>query len=306
MSTVAVSTSKYSRVPIVTLIAWVVTLAVSILPDVFWLELTDSVPTWLYPAKVGCAVVLLITTLLWPTFKPLRSLAWVLLVLLSLDWGVRELFSALRWEARLVGDNRFIHDMWVVQGPRFTLALLMTGFLWFLTRNRHDFFLALGKLDAAADPIPLIMTRPSSWRILGPFLSIALAGGLTVFMVVFGSPLAAKLVVKTLPLLPFVFLFATMNAYGEEMIYRASFLATLENVVGSRQALLITAAFFGVMHYFGMPYGVLGVVMSAFVGWLMGKAMLETRGFFWAWCIHFCMDVAAFFFIALGTVTPGG
>lgn len=124
-------------------------------------------------------------------------------------------------------------------------------------------------------------------------------------MVVFGNPLAATTFVKALPFLPLVFLFAAMNAYGEEMIYRASFLATLERVVGPRSALLITAAFFGVMHYFGMPYGVLGVAMSAFVGWLMGKAMLETRGFFWAWCIHFCLDLAAFF-IAMGTVTPGG
>ncbi|MBK9054668.1 MAG: hypothetical protein IPL78_28300 [Chloroflexi bacterium] len=87
----------------------------------------------------------------------------------------------MRWEARLVGDNRFIHDMLVVQGPRFTLALLMTGFLWFLTRNRHDFFLALGKLDAPADPIPLIMTRPSSWRILGPFPLHRLSRGLDRF-----------------------------------------------------------------------------------------------------------------------------
>jgi hypothetical protein len=80
----------------------------------------------------------------------------------------------------------------------------------------------------------------------------------------------------------------------------------LEGAVGPRQALLITAAFFGVMHYYGMPYGWLGVVMSAAVGWLMGKSMLETRGFFWAWWIHLCMDIAAFSFIAMGTVTPGG
>lgn len=306
MSIVIVPAVKSNRISVMTLVAWVVMLAVSILPDVIWFELTEAIPTWLYPVKVAFAVVLLMSTLIWPTLNPLRSLAGVVFVLLSLDWGVREFYSLLRWEAWLVGSDRFIHDMLVVQGPRFTLALLMTGFLWFLTRNRHDFFLALGKLDAAANPIPLIMTRPSSWRILGPFLSIALAGGLTVFMVLFGNPIVAALVVKALPLLPFVFLFAAMNAYGEEMIYRASFLAALENVVGSRYALLITATFFGIMHYFGMPYGMLGVVMSALVGWLMGKAMLETRGFFWAWCIHFCLDVAVFFFIAMGTVTPGG
>ncbi len=38
----------------------------------------------------------------------------------------------------------------------------------------------------------------------------------------------------------------------------------------------------------------------------MGKTMLETRGFTWAWVIHFWMDVVIFFCMALGSVRPGG
>jgi hypothetical protein len=36
-----------------------------------------------------------------------------------------------------------------------------------------------------------------------------------------------------------------------------------------------------------VPNGVIGVVMATCLGWLLGKAMLETRGFFWAWFITF-------------------
>lgn len=90
------------------------------------------------------------------------------------------------------------------------------------------------------------------------------------------------------------------------MLYRAPWLAALESPVGPAHALLITAAYFGISHYYGVPYGVLGMVMAFIPGWLNGKAMLETRGFLWAWFIHLWMDVVIFFFMALGAVSPGG
>jgi hypothetical protein len=61
-----------------------------------------------------------------------------------------------------------------------------------------------------------------------------------------------------------------------------------------------------VAHFYGVPYGVIGVVMAGFLGWFLAKAMLETRGFVMPWFIHFCQDVLIFSFIAIGSVTPGG
>jgi len=52
----------------------------------------------------------------------------------------------------------------------------------------------------------------------------------------------------------------------------------------------------------GVPYGVIGVTMATFLGWLSGKAMLETRGFFWAWFIHVVQDVLIFSFMAAGSI----
>jgi hypothetical protein len=34
--------------------------------------------------------------------------------------------------------------------------------------------------------------------------------------------------------------------------------------------------------------------------------MLETRGLFWAWLIHFVQDVLIFAFLAIGSIVPGG
>lgn len=103
-----------------------------------------------------------------------------------------------------------------------------------------------------------------------------------------------------------VLLLATMNAFSEELTYRASLLGVFDGVIQPRQALFLTSVFCGLAHYYGVPYDVLGVVMSTFLGWMLSKAMLETRGFFWAWFIHFCQDVAIFGFMAIGAVTAGG
>ena len=90
------------------------------------------------------------------------------------------------------------------------------------------------------------------------------------------------------------------------MNYRAPQLGALTPAVGGAQALLMTAAYFGIGHFYGVPYGVLGVLMAGLLGWLLGRSMLETKGMFWAWAIHFVMDVVIFTFMAAGSVTPGG
>jgi len=90
------------------------------------------------------------------------------------------------------------------------------------------------------------------------------------------------------------------------MTFKASFLSVLEGPAGRSQSLLLMAAFFGIGHYYGVPYGIIGVLMASFLGWLLGKSMLETRGLFWAWFIHFWQDVLIFSFLAIGSITPGG
>ena len=57
-----------------------------------------------------------------------------------------------------------------------------------------------------------------------------------------------------------------MIAFSEELTYCASLLGVLDGVIQPRQALFLPAVFFGLAHYDGVPYSILGVMMSTFLG----------------------------------------
>ena len=79
------------------------------------------------------------------------------------------------------------------------------------------------------------------------------------------------------PILPSILFYAALNAFNEEMTYRAPMLATLEPVGGSRQALWMSAAFFGIAHFYGTPGGILGAIASLFMGWILGKDVYKRQ-----------------------------
>jgi membrane protease YdiL (CAAX protease family) len=290
----------------ITIIAWAVILVASLLPQILFRELTGSIPGWVFWAKVGLLGSGLLVSLVWRKLRPLGLFFLVLLAFFVLSRGVGQVFTMLGYTTWLEGTSPFIRSVGEVQITRFVTATLMVLLMLVVLRRRERFFFVRGKLDAYAAPIPLIKTPPTTWRILGPAIAGAMCLGLLVFIFVFGRPPSLAVLPAVIPLLPFILLFAAVNAYGEEMLYRAPLLAALESPVGAANALLMTAVFFGIDHFYGVPYGVLGVLMSFIPGYLMGKAMLETRGFFWAWFIHLCMDIVIFFMMALGSVTPGG
>jgi membrane protease YdiL (CAAX protease family) len=74
-------------------------------------------------------------------------------------------------------------------------------------------------------------------------------------------------------------------------------------VVGSRQAIWLTAAWFGLGHYYGgVPSGVIGAVFLSLVALLIGKAMLDTKGIAIPVFIHIWGDVIVYLVIALATI----
>jgi hypothetical protein len=294
------------RPQVAQLAAWAVILFISSLPAIVSNEILHIQAPWLFWAQVGVLVVGMALSLFVQALRPLRLFFAVFLTLYLAQWGVSEL--ALRTQAPriFVSSNPFASTMAFEQVQRFVVALVMLGTCWLLFQRRTAFFFAVGDLKAPAAPIPFVgMTRPSQWRRLGPILALCLAGGLATFVIIAGGAPLANLS-GALPSLPFILLFAAMNAFSEEMNYRAPQLGALTPAVGGPQALLMTAAYFGISHFYGVPYGVLGVLMAGLLGWLLGRSMLETKGMFWAWAIHFVMDVVIFTFMAAGSVTPGG
>lgn len=288
------------------LIAWPAMLLISLLPDILLKELTGSLLPWLFWVKNALLAAAILVGLAWKPLGSLRLFFSVVLALHLLEWGTDRLLNALHYQSWLAGAAPFIQDVGSVQIARVLSAVGMVLVMLVLLGSPKRFFLVKGDLNARAGPIPLLLTRPPVWHLLGPAIAGAMCLGLIVFIFILGHPPTMSGISQVLPLLPFVLLFAAANAFGEEMLYRAPWLAALETPIGPAHALLLTAVYFGFGHFYGVPYGILGCVMAFIPGWLMGKAMLETRGFLWPWIIHFCMDAVIFFALALGSVAPGG
>jgi membrane protease YdiL (CAAX protease family) len=288
------------------LAAWTVTLFVSPLPNILWQETTGQAASWLLWPKIVLLLALLAGSRRWPGLAVLRHYLLVFLVLLTAEWGSGQLAKTAWWQERFRGQASFSMIMLGTQLLRLGVALVMAALVLQLKRERRACFLVPGTLNATAHPVWWLgLNQPTSWSRLGPSLAVFISLGLLAFLLLAGQPSLAALG-QVWPVLPAVLGFAMLNAFSEELSYRASLLAVVEDAVGSQQALMLTAALFGLGHFYGVPYGVVGVLLAGFLGWLLGKSMLETRGLFWAWLIHFVQDVLIFAFMAVGSITPGG
>ena len=287
--------------------AWTVTLAASELPFILFRELTGSAPAWLVYAKLALLAGAIVIAVVWRASRPLIPYFILLIGVNALPLLIGDLWIQTQLSRALTtGQNAFVDRLAVQQSQRVAIGLLMAGLAWRLLRRRSAFFFQLGNPAAPAMPIKWVgLMGTGTWKRRGPAIGIALSAGVIAFSVLAGGAPLTNLD-KALPLLPFILLFAAANAFGEEMIYRAPELGALQPVVGGGQALLMTALLFGIGHFYGVPYGLLGVAMSSIAGWLLGRSMLETKGFLWAWLIHFLMDVCIFTFIAAGSIAAGG
>ncbi len=298
-------------------VAWGVLLLVSTLPMIILQEIFQFPVPFQTRMLASIALVLFMVALsfVWKTIRPLREFFVVFIILFVAEGFFYGTVGNLPAIDPFLESSEFVPSLLSTQVLRMAVTLVMLAGLMIIKKKREAFYLVKGDLAAVADPMPPIMKQPSSWRVLGRELSLWISLGTLAFLLIAAFPsLSAQFQQGTLGgmlsqmfvLIPFVLLMAAMNAFSEELTYKASFLSVLENPVGRRQALLLMAAFFGIGHYYGVPYGIVGVLMAGFLGWLLGKSMLETRGFAWAWFIHFLQDILIFSFLAIGSIIPGG
>jgi hypothetical protein len=223
----------------------------------------------------------------------------------GVEWFVFTKVDQLPFYQAWLNNPSFNVYMLAEQSLRLLVTLLIIAVLFLLMKTRKAFFLVMGDTHAEVTPVKWLGIKNERWNTLGRTFAIIISSGTLAFLILAGRP-PLNIVVRALPFLPAVLLAAAFNAFNEEMTYKASFLSVLENVVGKDQALWLMAAYFGIGHYYGVPYGIIGVIMAGFLGWFLGKSMLETRGLWWAWFIHFWQDVLIFAFMAIGSIKPGG
>jgi hypothetical protein len=288
-------------------VAWTTILLVTlwniVLKEIFQIPLSEKqyyfITFLIVLAGLGLAFI-------WKAIRPLRPFFGLFVVLIGIQWLVFVPGGKLPFYKALL-DSPSI-NVWLPaeMAGKLVVTLVVIAYLLLLKKKPKEFFLAKGDLAAPAEPVRWLgVSAGTRWSSFGPILAVCLSLGTLAFLVIAGRP-PADIVVKALPFLPVVLLAAALNAFNEEMTYKASFLSVLEGVVGKSQSLLLLAAFFGIFHFYGIPYGVIGVLLAAFLGWVLGKSMLETRGLFWAWFLHFLQDVWIFAFLAIGSITPGG
>jgi hypothetical protein len=169
--------------------------------------------------------------------------------------------------------------------------------LWLAKRTEFQAYFRKGKISADILPEPIIGIKPKpteNWFHLGRNFTIIISGVTAIVIYFQLIKDSGTSIVNILNVLPFSIVFALSNSFVEESITRLGVVVVLKDVLKDRTIPLISALIFGTVHYWGNPGGFLGVIVAGFLGWLLTKSILETKGIFWAWLIHFLQDVIIF------------
>ncbi|HCS40896.1 MAG TPA: hypothetical protein DIW44_15115 [Anaerolineaceae bacterium] len=280
-------------------LVWVVIALISALPDIIWSEITGSVPSWMLGAKLVLLGILAVVSYFYKPIKPLHNFFLVMIAFFGLLELATRIDFTIPFLQKLFGANVFDQRMQAEQTGKLAVSVIMILILFILGYKRREIFLSRGNLKALITPVKFLgFPKSEPWTKFGLLWSFCIAAGLGVILYLGMKP-SGSLFVKMLPILPSIIFYGALNAFNEEMIYRAPMLATLEPVAGSLNALWMSAYFFGISHYFGVPSSIPGAIAAIFMGWILSKAMLETRGLFWSWWIHLLSDIVIFSFLTM-------
>ena len=299
--------SNSSRKPII-FTAWIFLLLASSIPMIILREIFHkNVPADLQSVMAAILILTgLVLTFTCNAVRSLRPFFILFLFLTGIEWFVYTKVDQLPFYQTWLKNPSFNIFMPAEQSLRLMVTLGIIAVLFLLKKSRAAFFLVKGDTSAPAEPVRWLgVQQGDRWNKIGRNFAVILSLGTLAFLVIAGRP-PLDIALRAVPFIPAILISAALNAFNEEITYKASFLSTLEEVVGKQQALLLMAAYFGIGHFYGVPYGVIGVLMAGFLGWFLGKSMLETRGLWWAWLIHFVQDVLIFSFLAIGSIMPGG
>jgi membrane protease YdiL (CAAX protease family) len=274
-------------------------LIASVVPDIVCRRAGASTPFWLalMPTALLVAGAMVVVR-----SERFRKLAGFFLALGALRFGWFVLVPLIEGNSTFQSYDH--HLSWGAQMFVGRLLLVLGAFLMAATLlgsgiGRRDLFLCIGDLRAPAQPEPILWFRRAiPWTRFGTQLLVIFGVALPLFLFFSVHPdfsQASRLWI----LLPWCLATAALNAANEEFQFRSVLLARLRNVLPQKEALILTAAFFGLGHYFGQPSGFGGIILAGIAGWIWAKSMVETRGFAWAFFIHMVQDIVIFCFLAL-------
>ena len=191
-------------------------------------------------------------------------------------------------------DNAFIDAKLKYQLVTLGIAVLVLITTYFVSRKNAGVFYRVGNLQAPTAPIGWLGIKSSdTWKTVGRNFAVIISF-VTLVFVYLNAARGQNIDSAHMKYLPFILIFAMLNAFTEEAITRLSLVTVLHGLVPNSIIYLSSALLFGIPHYFGVPGGLIGSLMAAFLGWLLSKSIVETQGLFRAWFIHFLQDVIIF------------
>jgi membrane protease YdiL (CAAX protease family) len=288
--------------------SWTVILIASPLAIICWRTLATHEPFWWSWIHFGALLILLSLTFFKSVLRPLRRFAAIVVVIFLMgygggwDWGLIPFIrSSEAWSLWITQSPKAISEI-MLHLLRLSPALIILSFLLLTGRKRKDFYLIKGDTRAAIEKSRILgIKKPEPWIKIALIFSAVFATVTTLFLIAVNG-FSLETFALNWFLIPIGLLIAAMNAFNEEFTLRAAPLGEIEPVIGKTNSLLVTATYFGLGHYFGVPSGVLGVLLSGFLGWFLGKSMIETKGFFVAWLVHFITDIPIFLFFIAGGI----
>ena len=236
------------------------------------------------------------------SLRGLRGYTALMLLLFLMGFGGGWTFGVIPWIraspqwSNLVSNfpvgfsDLAIHLLRLTPALIFLVASLLRG------KTLRDLYLTRGDISATVKPTRLLGVKDNiSWFNMTIRFSAIFGLGTLIFLLLSAIPDLGQ-IWSNLDVLPFVIIIAGLNAFNEEFTLRAEPISTLK-VLDEKEVLALTTVFFALGHYYGVPYGLVGVLLSGFLGWFIGKIILETRGFLLAWFTHLVPDLVIFGFL---------
>ncbi len=203
---------------------------------------------------------------------------------------------------------RVSRDAYVNNHAKYQVALLLLSLIvlfFAYLQNPHNLMLLLsvGDISAPANSMQWFGIGESrTWIFAGIYLSIVITFGTLSFVYIQfrKSKICAW---EILPYVGWILLFSLINSFSEEAIFRLGVISPLFGGLGESSLILLSAVIFGLVHFGGMPHGLIGMLMAGFLGWFLAKSVIDTHGIFWAWFIHFIQDVVIYIGFVVGNIS---
>ncbi|BBD44025.1 CAAX amino terminal protease family (Precursor) [Petrimonas sp. IBARAKI] len=185
----------------------------------------------------------------------------------------------------------------VYQSTTLALALILLIALRVTHKTTFTEHFKKGNISAPILPELWIGIRPKSnenWKNFGRNLAVIIT--MVTAIIIFFQVIKQGEIhwMNWVRYLPFVLFFAVVNSFVEEIITRLSVVVSLKNSTPHKIIPIVSAILFGTIHFWGTPGGFFGVLFAGFLGWFLAKSIIETKGIYWAWLIHFLQDVVIF------------